>query len=199
MAENSTKRNAFADKEHEQSVHPKGRYVRQRCFASGCYCLAVFMTDPVNGQGLCEYHSAAEDANTWPKITHLLRREKAIAMVRALHALDMSKHLGLKECEGLIVKVQNCAKEVGMDMEVIQLQQREGWRNGKRCIETELPAAYYYRVSMAFENFIVQCAKPTGYRGYESHYERGMKHISEAFAYLEGRKMPAHISAAGAQ
>ena len=87
----------FTDKEHEQSVQPHGRYVRQRCFAEGCYCYAVFMTDPANGRGLCGYHYAAEDANTWPKISNLLRRQKAIDMVHALHELDMIKHLGFKE------------------------------------------------------------------------------------------------------
>lgn len=187
----------FTDKEHEQSVQPHGRYVRQRCFAEGCYCYAVFMTDPVNGRGLCGYHYAAEDANTWPKISNLLRREKAIDMVHALHKLDMIKHFGFKECEGAIVKVQECGKAVGMALEDLQLQELECWRNGMRCIETEVPAAFYYRVSMAFESYIVQCAKPEGYRGYESHYERGMKHISEAFAFLGGRKLPAHIRPAG--
>lgn len=195
MAE--SKRNAFSDKEHEQSVQPQGRYVRQRCFAEGCYCYAVFMTDPVNGRGLCGYHFAAEDANTWPKISNLLRRAKAVDMVHALHELDMIKHFGFKECEGAIVKVQECGKAVGMALEDLQLQELECWRNGMRCIETEVPAAFYYRVSMAFESYIVQCAKPEGYRGYESHYERGMKHISEAFAFLEGRKLPAHIRPAG--
>ena len=195
MAE--SKRNAFSDKQPEQSVQPQGRYVRQRCFADGCYCYAVFMTDPVNGRGLCGYHYAAEDANTWPKISNLLRRQKAIDMVHALHELDMIKHLCFKECEGAIVKVQECGKAVGMDLDDLQMQQRECWRNGQKCIETEMPAAFYYRISMEFEGFIVQCAKPTGYRGYESHYERGMKHISEAFAYLSGRKMPAHIQPAG--
>jgi hypothetical protein len=128
---------------------------------------------------------------------NLLRRQKAIDMVHALHELDMIKHLCFKECEGAIVKVQECGKAVGMDLDDLQMQQRECWRNGQKCIETEMPAAFYYRVSMAFESYIVQCAKPTGYRGYESHYERGMKHISEAFAYLSGRKMPAHIQPAG--
>lgn len=191
MADTAT--NKFADKPQEQTIQPQGRYMRQRCFAEGCYCYAVFMTDPVNGRGLCGYHYAAEDANTWPKISNLLRRAKAIDMVRALHALDMSKHLGFKQCEGLIAKVQDCGLAVGMSRNDLQLQQREGWRNGQKCVETEMPAAFYYRVSMAFESYIVQCAKPTGYRGYESHYERGMKHISEAFEYLQGRKMPAHI------
>ena len=195
MAE--SKRNAFSDKEHEQSVQPHGRYVRQRCFAEGCYCYAVFMTDPVNGRGLCGYHYAAEDANAWPKISNLLRRAKAVDMVHALHELDMIKQFGFKECEGAIVKVQECGKAVGMALEDLQLQELECWRNGMRCIETEVPAAFYYRVSMAFESYIVQCAKPEGYRGYESHYERGMKHISEAFAFLEGRKLPAHIRPAG--
>lgn len=186
-------RNAFSDKQPEQSAQPQGRYVRQRCFADGCYCYAVFMTDPVNGRGLCGYHYAAEDANTWPRISYLLRRPKAIDMVRALHALDQAKHLGFLDCQGLIARVQECGKELGMAWDDLQMQQRECWRNGQKCIETEMPAAFYYRISMEFESLIVQCAKPTGYRGYESHYERGMKHISEAFAYLSGRKMPAHI------
>lgn len=29
------KRNAFSDKQPEQSAQPQGRYVRQRCFADG--------------------------------------------------------------------------------------------------------------------------------------------------------------------
>ena len=183
----------FTDKEHEQSVQPHGRYVRQRCFAAGCKYHAVLITNPDTGDGLCEYHSCANDATTWPRLTSIIQRIEFVKMNNELFKLNEIRHRNFDECAYQMSQVQKAGLACGMDYETLRIQSRQVWMFGQQCIEKEVPAAYYYRVSMAFLRYVVNLAKPVEQQEGPDYVERGMMHIDTALKLLRGELMPAHI------
>lgn len=184
---------AFQDREREQTAVPKGRYVRQRCFAAGCIYHAVLLTNPDTGDGLCEFHSAADDPNTWPKLSELLRRREFLVMQHELFVLDGIKHRDLAECLSQISRVQKAGLACGMKREELRLHENQVWKFGQKCIETEVPACFHYRVTMAFTRYVVNLAKPLERQAGPDYRERGMQHIDVALKFLSGELMPAHI------
>lgn len=186
----------FTDKEREQTMQPKGRYARQRCYAAGCPYHAVLMTNPDAGEGLCEFHSAAEISDTWPKISNILRRYEFLVMQHELFVLDGIKHLGYAKCKSQIARVQKAALACGMDRDFVQLQKVNVWKYGQQCVETEVPAAFHYRVSMEFVRHVVNLAKPDQ-QTRSNYLQTGMNHIDTALKLIAGELMPSHIRPAG--
>ena len=185
---------AFSDTEHEQTAQPsRGRYVRQRCYATGCPYHAVLITNPETGDGLCDFHSSADDPTTWPKLSELLRRPEFARMNHELTVLEGIRHLGYQKCAGQISRVQKAGLACGMERDELKLREVEVWKCGQKCIETEVPAAYCYRISIAFTRHAVNLAKPKEAQAGPDYRERGMQHIETALKLLAGELMPANI------
>lgn len=185
--------NAFSDREREQTAQPKGRYVRQRCYAAGCLYHAVLLTNPDTGDGLCEFHSAASDPNTWPRLSDILHQIAFREMQHELFVLDGIKHMSYEKCSSQIARVQKAGLKCGMTRDELRLQERQVWKYGQQCIETEVPAAFHYRMSMLFTRHVVNLAKPQEKQTGPDYVERGMQHIDVALKFLSGELMPSHI------
>ena len=56
-----------------------------------------------------------------------------------------------------------------------------------------MPAAYCYRISIAFTRHAVNLAKPKEAQAGPDYRERGMQHIETALKLLAGELMPANI------
>lgn len=179
------------DARPKTAQEPRGRYVTPRCFVDGCYCHTVLLTDPVSGTGLCEFHAAAEDSSTWPKITDILYRSTTREMLKALYVLDLCKHEGYAKCKGAIAAVQKAGLACGMSRDELKLREVEVFKYGQKCVETEMPTAFHYRISMRLVSFVVQQARPADVA--RNTPDNGMQSLDDALKFLAGELMPSHI------
>lgn len=140
-------------------VKDKGNYlqpVRLHCKAEGCYCFPAVTDNPDTGEGLCAFHRAAMNEQSWGRITRMINSPQCVALRKALINLNgflLGKDVFDTHLEGKhIAAVQKAALALGMKRDVVARRTLKAW-NGEEFPEGG--RAFFCRVQAALEAFVV--------------------------------------------